>query len=253
MEPLSITFIGSVFLAGVLMFLAPCTLPLLPAYLGYMSGVTRAEMEGQRPAVRRRHVVKHALFFVVGFSVVFILFGSLVGFAGTVLAPMRAILEVVGGVLILVFGLFMLGVLNLPFLVRERRVKVPAFFTLGTPLSSLALGAAFAVGWTPCIGPIYGTVLFYVSGTETVFAGAFLLFVFSLGFSIPFLLVAAGLGTATKVIDRAGPVLRFVSLLGGAVLVLLGLSLILGDTALTEWFFRLFDSPALEEALLPYL
>lgn len=246
-------FLFSVFFAGIVMFLAPCTLPLLPAYLGFISGVTHKEVaEGVSPMARRK-VFKNALMFVCGFTAVFVFFGILAGVAGTVLGPVREWLTLVGGVLIILFGLFMIGILKLSFFSRTHRVTLPPALTVGTPVSSFLLGSAFAFGWTPCIGPLLGTVLFAAGSLETLLSGALLLLVFSLGFAVPFLLLAFLIGQATRVIEKLAPFLRIVSILGGVVLVLLGLALIFGNSPLTDWFFRLFDYFDFEEALLPYL
>lgn len=253
MEPLSLTLILSTFLAGVLMFLAPCTLPLLPAYLGFLSGVTQVHVrDGVTPSDRVR-ILQNALMFVLGFTAVFTLFGMLAGVAGALLAPLRHVLVPLGGTVIIVFGLFMIGALKLDVLMKERRLRLPAIFTLGTPLSALLLGAAFAFGWTPCVGPILGTVLFYASSADTLLAGALLLTVFSLGFAVPFLLLALLISQSTRIVEIALPALRIVSILGGIILILLGLNLVLGDTMLTQWFFRLFDGLDFEDVLLRYL
>lgn len=253
MEAVSITLSVSAFVAGLLMFLAPCTLPLLPAYLGFISGITHKELANGVSRRARRQVLLNALMFVLGFTAVFMALGLLAGVAGTLLAPVRQWLAIIGGVLIIVFGLFMLGVLKFSFFARERRPRLPPALTLGTPASSLLLGAAFAFGWTPCIGPILGTVLFFAGSTETIMTGAFLLMVFSLGFAVPFLLLALLMSQATRLVGKVVPYLRAMSMVGGAVLVIIGVSLVFGDTLLTEWFFRLFDHLDFGEALMRYL
>ncbi|MBP9760503.1 MAG: sulfite exporter TauE/SafE family protein [Candidatus Pacebacteria bacterium] len=253
MEPLTPLFLLSVFLAGILMFLAPCTLPLLPAYLGFISGVTQAELAEGVSARARRLILLNALTFVLGFSMVFIFFGLLAGVAGTVLAPLRSVLSLLGGALIIVFGLFMLGILKLSFFTREHRVVIPKALTIGTPLSAFLLGGAFAFGWTPCIGPILGTVLFFASSTDTMFTGALLLSIFSLGFAVPFLILALLISQATHFVRKATPFLRMVSMVGGAVLVVLGLNLMLGDTILTGWFFHIMQYLDFQGFLQRYL
>jgi cytochrome c-type biogenesis protein len=249
-EPL---FFVSVFVAGILMFLAPCTLPLLPAYLGFVSGVTQTELRDGVSHLSRRRILKNAAFFVVGFTLIFALFGLLAGFAGSLLGQLREVLTIVGGVLIIFFGLFMLGTLRVSFLERERHLQLPKVFRVGTPGSSALLGAAFAFGWTPCIGPILATVLLYAGSLETIVTGVFALIVFAAGFSVPFLLLALLISQSSRFVERATPYLRAITLIGGIVLIILGLSLILGQTPLTAWFFRLFDHLDFEKLLLPYL
>ena len=251
MEP---ALIISTLVAGVLTFLAPCTLPLLPAYLGYISGLTHKEITDPTPGngVRVR-IFKHAFAFMLGFTLVFVLFGILAGYAGHVLAPLRGVLTQVGGVVILVFGVFLLGALNVSFLVRERRFVLPERFRRGTPVTSLFLGSAFAFGWTPCIGPILGTVLFFAGNTSTVAAGALLLLIFSIGFAIPFMTLALLVERAGEYVTRAAPYLKGISILGGIALIMIGLRLLIGDSVLTDWFFNLFRYLDIEEHLLPYL
>lgn len=251
MEPLLII---STFIAGVLTFLAPCTLPLLPAYLGYISGLTHHELVAPTPGngIRAR-IFKHAFAFSAGFTAVFVTFGILAGLAGGILAPVKSILTVVGGGIVFAFGLFLLGAFNLAFLTRERRFTLPERLRRGTPATSLLLGAAFAFGWTPCIGPILGTVLFFAGTTETVTTGALLLLVFSIGFALPFMLLAFAVERAGEYVMRIAPYLRVISVIGGIALLVLGTRLMFGDTMLTNWFFSLFEYLDIEDLLLPYL
>ena len=251
MEPFLIL---STFLAGVLTFLAPCTLPLLPAYLGYISGLTHHEVtKGTAGTEIRRRIFKHAFAFVFGFTLIFVTFGMLAGLAGSVLASVRGPLTMIGGAVVFVFGLFMLGAYKIPFLTRERRMTLPTTFKRGTPVTSFLLGSAFAFGWTPCIGPILGTVLYFASATETWATGALLLLVFSLGFALPFMLVALLVERAGEYVERATPYLRIVSIIGGIALIMIGIQLMFGDTVLTSWFFKLFEPLDIESLLVPYL
>jgi cytochrome c-type biogenesis protein len=254
MPEIDILFLFYTYLAGVLIFLAPCTLPMIPAYLGFISGLTYEEMHHKEMGkTARRRVLINAFSFISGFSFVFVLFGLLAGVAGSVLSPLRDILVPLGGVIVLAFGLFLLGVFNLPILAKERRFTVPRFFALGSPVGSLLLGAAFAFGWTPCIGPVYGTVLFFAGSTETLHLGALLLFVFSAGFATPLLLLALMISQATRLVQKATPYLHAISMIGGGILVILGIHILLGDTFISSWFFKLLGYVNIEEALMPYL
>jgi cytochrome c-type biogenesis protein len=247
--------IGSVFLAGLVMFLAPCTLPLLPAYLGFISGVSEEQLrdEGMRALVRRR-VVKNSILFVLGFSCIFILFGILAGVVGGYVGPLRTVLTKVGGVLISVFGLLTLGVIRPNALVKEYRVHMPSWLRVGTPSASFALGASFAFGWTPCIGPILATVLLFASSTDTLAQGALLLCVFSIGFSIPFVALAYMISQATRFVERISPYIRTVSMVGGMFMVFLGVFLVVGDLSyLTSWIFRVLGALDYESHLLRFL
>jgi len=148
------------FIAGLLTFLAPCTLPLVPGYLGFISGVSLEDLKYQeRSRQVRWKIFLNGLFFILGFSIVFIILGSLVGVAGNILSPWRIWLSRLGGIFVILFGLLMMKVLKIPFLAREFRFRAPTFFERGKALNSLILGSAFGLGWTPCVGPVLGTIL----------------------------------------------------------------------------------------------
>lgn len=226
------------FFAGLLTFLAPCTLPLVPAYLSFISGAGSEKDQ----AKQRSLVLKNGLAFVIGFSLIFIIFGTLAGLAGTALAPYRLWLTRASGVFVILFGLFMLGALKLPMLNREMSVRLPAVFRRGTPASSLLLGSAFGMGWTPCVGPILGSVLLLTASTATAAQGAFLLAIFSLGLAIPFVLVALGFNAAQARIARFSKYLNVVSIIGGLFLILIGILLLLNKmTLLISWGYRLLE------------
>lgn len=232
------------FLAGMLTFLAPCTLPLVPGYLGFISGASAEDLKNPETAAQaKRKIFINGLFYVIGFSAVFVVFGTLAGLAGQALAPYRVWLARIGGVFVILFGLFTLNVLKIPFLQAERHIiKTPAFLRRGAPGSSFALGSAFAFGWTPCVGPILGSILLLASTSNTAFQGAFLLTVFSAGLAVPFLLVAWGVGAATRYISRFSKYLSAVSIIGGLFLIGLGLLLLFNKTSLLiSYGYRFFD------------
>jgi cytochrome c-type biogenesis protein len=200
---MDLTLIIPAFIAGILTFLAPCTLPLVPGYLSFISGSSSEELKN--PALAHKAKLKiflNGFFFILGFSVVFVVLGTLAGVAGAALSAYRLWLSVIGGALVIIFGLFMMGALKLMFLVRERQFQVPSFFGRGRPATSLVLGSAFGFGWTPCVGPILGSVLLLASSSATALQGAFMLSVFSAGLAVPFLLIAAGIGSASEYISK---------------------------------------------------
>lgn len=243
MIELSIGFIVASFFAGLLTFLAPCTLPLVPAYLGFISGVDQEALKNPETAASaRRKIFLNGLAFIVGFSLIFIAFGVLAGFAGTALAPYRIWLARIGGILVILFGLFMLGFFKLPFFQADKRIPIPKWLTLGKPSSSLFIGGTFALGWTPCVGPILGSILLLAGTSGTALQGGVMLTVFSFGLAIPFLIIALAFSRATAYIDKISKYLKAISVVGGVFLILLGILLATDNFGLTiQYGYELFD------------
>lgn len=222
------------FVAGLITFLAPCTLPLVPGYLGYISGTSLDAPRGK--------MLRAGLFFVLGFSAVFILLGSLAGLGGQFLLPYRVYLSRIGGALVLLLGLALLGIFKLPILNKTAHFRVSERLRGGSPRGAFLFGAAFGFGWTPCVGPILGSILLLATTTATVFQGALLLAVFSAGLAVPFLLVAAAASRAMRLIRGFSRFLPVVEKIGGALLVLLGFLMITDRFALwLVWMYRVFD------------
>jgi cytochrome c-type biogenesis protein len=245
--------IGS-FVAGVLMFLAPCTLPIVPGYLAFIAGVPLSALQNPSSArVARRAVLRNALAFVLGFSLVFIALGASAGLIGSLVGPWRYLIARAGGVIIIIFGLTMLGLIPLSLINRERHVRLPSFLVLGRTSSSALIGAIFALGWSPCIGPILGTVLLIASNGATAAYGALLLAMFSLGLAVPFLLCAYLISEASVFLSRISGFVRVLSLVGGTGLVLAGILMLTGDMAyFSQWGYELFHAWGYD-ALLDYL
>ncbi|OGC81114.1 hypothetical protein A2943_01400 [Candidatus Adlerbacteria bacterium RIFCSPLOWO2_01_FULL_51_16] len=242
------------FFAGVFMFLAPCTLPIVPGYLAFISGVS---LGGNMDAVARRlarvKVLRNAVAFVLGFSFIFITLGASAGFLGAALGEWRFILARLGGAVIILFGITMLGVVRIPGLSVDWRMPTPRFLALGRPESSFLIGALFALGWSPCIGPILGTILLVASTSAVAFQGALLLGVFSLGLSLPFLLTAVLIHEATGFLSRIAWFVYLLSLTGGLFLIALGLLMVFGKMdLLIMWGYGFFDFIGYER-LLNYL
>lgn len=239
------TLLIPTFIAGILTFLAPCTLPLVPGYLAFISGTSLQDLHDPEKALKTRwKIFLNGVLYVLGFSVVFVILGSLFGLGGAALSQHRLLLAQVGGVFVMIFGFFMMGATKLPifsFLQSEHRFNVARWLKPGKPLSSLIFGATFAFGWTPCVGPVLGSVLILAGSASTVASGAFLLAVFSLGLAIPFLLIALGVGHAVQYIKKISRFLNIISFVGGVFLVILGwlvltdqLGLFMG--AVYQWF-----------------
>jgi len=254
MVEITLGFAISVFVAGVLMFLAPCTLPLVPAYLAFISGVKNEDFKDPTKArSAKRSIITNGLSFIVGFSVIFIIFGILAGLVGGLVGPYRELLTKIGGIFIVIFGLMMIGVIRIDFLLRDHKLQMPSFLTPGKPTSAFIIGSTFAVGWTPCIGPVLASVLLLASTSSTAFQGGFLLAVFSLGLAVPFLATALLYAKASSTIARMESVTKWISVVGGLFLVLIGILLFTGNFGLTaEYGYRFFDFLHYE-AILNYL
>ncbi|HSJ24632.1 MAG TPA: cytochrome c biogenesis protein CcdA [Longimicrobiales bacterium] len=222
------------FAAGVISFLSPCVLPIVPGYLGFITGMSMDELSG---GVSRRAVLVPALFFVAGFSLIFVLMGASATLIGQVLKVYQDWIARIGGLLIIVFGLHLLGVLRFGALMRERRVHLarsPAGYA-----GAVVAGAAFGAGWTPCLGPVLGALLTFASARATLAEGMFLLGFYSLGLALPFLLAAAGTGAFLRASRRMRGLIPVLEKTSGVILVAVGLLLVSGTfTVLSGWLTR---------------
>jgi len=242
------------FIAGIFTFLAPCTLPLVPGYLGFISGVSAQDLKDPLKAkTARRKIFLNGLLFVIGFSFIFILLGSLFGLGGSALIQYRLWLSRIGGVFVILFGLFMIGVLRLPFLNVEKHIRGIKALKPGNPISSLIFGATFALGWTPCAGPVLGSILTLAAASATVGQGAFLLSVFSLGLAVPFLIIAAGIGSASNSIAKLSKYLNVISAIGGTFLIFLGVLLLSNKFGVWVAYFYQWFNFINYDSLLDYL
>lgn len=224
---MEVSLIIPAFVAGTLTFLAPCTLPLVPGYLGFISGVSVDDLKYPSASkTARGKIFLNGIFYVLGFSAVFILLGSLFGLGGATLIQYRVWLSCIGGVFVIFFGLFMVGIIKLPLLHVEKHVSTIKFLKPGNPISSLMFGAAFALGWTPCVGPILGSILTLAAVSATLGQGAFLLLIFSFGLALPFLIIAATIGSASAYLEKINNYLNSISRIGGLFLVFLGILLL---------------------------
>jgi cytochrome c-type biogenesis protein len=198
--------------AGLASFLSPCVLPLIPSYVTFITGMTLDDV-----ARARRTALIHALLFVLGFSLIFLALGASATLLGRLLVTYRVWISRVGGLLVLVFGLYLLGVFNLGAFARERRVHITDK-PLGY-LGTVVVGIAFGAGWTPCIGPILGSILTYAATQADVSRGVLLLAAYSLGLAVPFVLAAVAIERFVAVFQRMRSGMVWVSRISGALLV----------------------------------
>ncbi len=217
------------FVAGLLSFLSPCVLPLIPSYVGFLTGLTLEELE-----VRRGTALAHALWFVAGFSLIFIALGATASAFGVLLLRSQVWIGRIGGGVVILFGLYLLGVLRPALLMRERKVQL-AHKPLGY-LGSAFVGVTFGAAWTPCIGPILGAILTLAAAQASVGHGAALLTAYSAGLALPFVVTALALDRFLAWFQRFRPYLVWVERIAGGLLILLGLLLVTDRfTLLASW------------------
>lgn len=230
---------ATAFAAGVVSFLSPCVLPLVPAYVSYVAG-THAPAEPRPAREARIAAVGLSLFFVLGFSLVFIALGAGATALGGLLLQYRYEANIVAGLVVTVFGLIMLGAMN-RFMWVHRDVRFHPRLASGTPLAALVLGLAFGFGWTPCIGPVLGAILTLGAAQESISAGMFLLAIYALGLGVPFVLAALftrELAQRLKSLRKIGqPVQR----IAGALMVIMGLAMLFGElNTFSIWVLKVF-------------
>jgi cytochrome c-type biogenesis protein len=217
--------LGLAFLAGLASFLSPCVFSLVPAYIGYLGGRAAG---GETTSRNTRWVTfSHGLAFVLGFSIVFILLGVASSAFGRLLFDLRFILAKVGGIVVVIFGLHMIGVFRLPFLEYDTRVQQLPDPKMGY-LSSALLGVFFSAGWSPCVGPVLGAILTLALNGGSISQGASLLSAYSAGLAIPFLVAALGVGWVSYTLRKYNKLMRYVEIAMGVVLVVVGFMLFSG-------------------------
>ena len=235
--------IPAAFIAGIISFLSPCVLPLVPPYLIYLTGATIERVAQDRQAVAsRRAVMLSALMFVLGFSSVFVALGASASFIGGLIRAWSAQLSIVAGVVIIIMGLHFLGLTRIGFLMREGRA------TMSKPVGlwgAYVMGLAFAFGWTPCIGPILAAILSVAAAEATVTKGAGLLAIYSAGLGIPFLLAAVMIDQFSSLLARLKRHLATVERAMGVLMVLTGIGFLTGTmSSISIWLIETFPALA---------
>jgi cytochrome c-type biogenesis protein len=237
LDSLPQTSLMAAFLAGLLSFISPCVLPLVPSYLMYITGLSFDQLSDSAQRHRLRNtIMPNALLFIAGFSLVFIAFGASASLIGQLLTDYQHLIRKVGGILIVLFGLYLMGILNLRFLMTEKRIHLhnrPAGYA-----GSALIGATFAAGWTPCVGPVLSTMLMYASTTDTLTDGVTLLAFYSLGLGLPLFAAAMGMDRFLSTFKRARRYQKAVSAVSGLFLILFGLILYSDSLTLLTSFFE---------------
>lgn len=220
MEPVNITFVSS-FIAGLLSFLSPCVLPLIPSYITYITGMSFADLQSEHTSHKvRQQTVIHSLLFIAGFTFVFVLLGASATFIGGFLHEYMPLIRKIGGILIVLFGIHVTGLVPISLLLGEKRVNIgrkPAGF-----VGSFLVGLAFAAGWTPCIGPILASILMVAATEDTIGRGVALLFTYSMGLAIPFFLSALAMHRFLLIFNRFKKFIRIFEIITGIFLIIVG-------------------------------
>ena len=211
------------FLYGLLSFFSPCVLPLIPSYFCFITGMSLDELTAASQAAIRRKIILATLAFVLGFSVVFIALGASASYIGNILAAYKNWIRIIGGALIIVFGLHLSGLVRIPFFEFEKRLQInrkPLHF-----LGTFFIGMAFGAGWTPCIGPILGSLLVLAQDKETVGQAVRMLGIYSIGLALPFMVLSVFINFLLVFVRRARSVLRYINPAAGGLLVITGILL----------------------------
>jgi len=224
------------FSAGLLSFLSPCVLPLVPAYITYITGSAIADLNTGRA---RLYALYKSLGFVLGFSLVFIAMGASITSIGRLFAGNMNTFRKIGGTLIVLFGIHITGLFKIKTLYYEKRL-VP-FEKLSRNISSVFIGMAFAAGWTPCVGPILASILIYAGSMETVTMGILLLAAYSLGLAVPFILTAYAVGSFSGYFKRISGYLNTISIISGVLLILMGILIFTNKIAALSRYFDFFN------------
>jgi cytochrome c-type biogenesis protein len=230
------------FSAGLLSFISPCVLPLVPSYITYITGVSFKELTDAKSRSRLRWAtVSHSLLFIMGFSAIFILMGVSASYLGQVLARYQYWLMKGGGVLIIILGIHFTGIINLPFLQMERRFELRSK-PLGY-VGSFLVGIVFAAGWTPCIGPILSTILLYAGTSQSFSKGLLLLTVYSLGLGFPFFLSSLAFNSFLSAFERIKRYMRVITLVSGLFMIAIGILFLTDTFREINTYLNIFDNP----------
>jgi len=229
------TSIWLAFLGGILSFLSPCILPVAPGYLGIISGVSVANLK--EGSTNRRQVILATIAFILGFSIVFITLGLSSSYLGQMLRGSRGIIAQISGIVVIFLGLHQAGWLPIHWLYRERKVEIQKSAGI---VGAFLMGLAFSLGWTPCVGPILGSILAIAGSKANLGQGILLLVVYSIGLGIPFLLLALAFEKVSRGLNKIKAYLKYIEWTSGILLIVMGILLFTGNmSAIVTWFMQL--------------
>ena len=219
------------FSAGLLSFLSPCVLPLIPAYVSYLTGSSIEELKDDKAKLSTLY---KSFGFVLGFSIIFILMGVSITSLGKLLITHKDLFRKVGGTLIVIFGLHTIGVFKIKLFYHEKRFLY--LDKIKGPFSSIIMGMAFAAGWTPCIGPILSSILIYATSMNSIGKGVLLLIMYSIGLAVPFILTAMAIGSFTKQFRKFSKYLPIISTISGLLMIIMGVMIFMNKVAILSQY-----------------
>lgn len=212
------------FFGGIISFFSPCILPLLPVYISLFSGISITEFSREGS---RLHIFIYTLIFIAGFSTVYLAVGAGSAFIGTIFFDFQDYLRIIGGAFLILFGLVLIGLIKSGIFMRDLRINIK-LQRVGTPLGAFLVGVGFAAGWSPCIGPVLGSILIYSSMSGSIVSGIKMLGAYCAGIAIPFLIFSLLIDTAMRYIRKFMKIFRWINYLIGACLIILGLLMVFG-------------------------
>jgi len=229
------------FLAGLVSFLAPCVVPLLPAYISYISGVSVKDLQSGDIGRYRFKIFVSSIIYIIGFSLVFIALGASASLVGNVFAQNRELVQRIGGVLVIILGAWMTGLIPIAFLNKEHSFQLPEKLRNLPVITPFLMGVTFAAAWTPCVGAVLGAILLLAATSSSLGTGILLLAAYAAGLAIPFLIVSIFIGSIGKYLMRLGKTLTLIQRFGGFLLIILGILLVTNKfVLLTQYLFELF-------------
>ena len=220
---MDLNLIVSSFIAGTASFFMPCTFPLIPSFIAFITGRNESRDNSISNKTLKARTLVNAISFILGFSVVFIFFGIIAGLIGNHLGQFRIVFTRVGGVIIIIFGLLLMEVIKIQSLQRSFKISPPKILKPGTVGSSFIVGFSIGLGWSPCIGPVLGSILLLASTSATVVQGAVLLIIFSIGLGLPFFITALLGVSILEKLNKKKILMKYINLVGGILLIALGL------------------------------